>query len=51
MTYRGTRVPLDSECPNDTFSLCPTALSQLEAKWHGGGWQPPLPHVRCKMGK
>ena len=27
-----TRVPMDSECPEDSFSFCPAALSQLEAK-------------------
>ena len=42
---RSTRVMLDSERPNDSFSLCPTALSQLEAKWHGGG-NPPM----CVLG-
>ena len=34
---RSTRVPLDSEPPKDSFSFHPTALSQLGAKWHGGG--------------
>ena len=36
MTYRGTLVPLDSERPKDSFSLCPTALFQLGAKLYDG---------------
>ena len=31
-----TRVPFDSEHPKDSFGFCPTVLSQLGAKWHGG---------------
>ena len=42
---KSTRVPLDSERPKDSFNLCPTALSQLGAKWHGGG----TPHM-CVLG-
>ena len=40
---RSTRVPLDLEHPKDSFGLCPTVLSQLGAKWHGGGCNHPPP--------
>ena len=41
------RVPMDSERPKDLFSFCLAALSQLEAKWHGGA---PM-CVLCRMEK
>ena len=43
---RSTRVPLDSYHPKDSFSFCPTALSQLGVKWHG---ELPPPHM-CVLG-
>ena len=42
-------IPLDSERtkPKPSLNLSPSALCQLEAKWHGG-WHP---HVLTRMGK
>ena len=51
MIYKGTQLPLDSERPNNSLSLCPTAQSQLGAKWHGGGNHPYPAYVRSRMGE
>ena len=37
---------MDSEHPKDSFGFCPTVLSQLGAKWHGGLNPPPM----CVLG-